>query len=262
VSDQPSPLRIDLLLTLGHAAGLLGDRDRAAALEREVRRLTQPWDKGFYSARLVWGRALAAWRNGELGIATTLVSERLRPVREQGTDDHYGIALSVEVLAWIAAAARRPRRAATLLGAADSLWTGIGSSIGGYRYLEDDHRECERRTREMLGDSIFAEAFALGRGLGPDQAAGYALGTEHAAEEGTAVGSAGDLVELSRREREVAELVAAGLSNREIAGRLVISTRTAESHVDHILSKLGFTSRAQVAAAWTTDHAEKDHAER
>jgi hypothetical protein len=97
---------------------------------------------GFYRARLVWGRALAA--------ATTLVSERLRPVREQGPDDRYGIALSVEVLAWIAAAARHPRRAATLPGAADSLWTEIGSSIGGYRYLEDDHRECERRTSAVI----------------------------------------------------------------------------------------------------------------
>ena len=43
-------------------------------------------------------------------------------------------------------------------------------------------------------------------------------------------------------------LLAQGLSNREIAGRLVISARTAESHVEHILTKLGFTSQAQIAA--------------
>jgi DNA-binding CsgD family transcriptional regulator/tetratricopeptide (TPR) repeat protein len=55
---------------------------------------------------------------------------------------------------------------------------------------------------------------------------------------------------LSRREREVAALVARGLTNREIARTLVISERTAENHVQHILTKLGFGSRAQIAA-WT-----------
>jgi DNA-binding NarL/FixJ family response regulator len=43
-------------------------------------------------------------------------------------------------------------------------------------------------------------------------------------------------------------LVAAGLSNRAIADRLVISDRTAQNHVQHILGKLGFTNRAQIAA--------------
>jgi DNA-binding NarL/FixJ family response regulator len=53
---------------------------------------------------------------------------------------------------------------------------------------------------------------------------------------------------LSRREREVAVLVARGLTNREIARTLVLSERTAENHVQHILAKLGFGSRAQIAA--------------
>ena len=52
---------------------------------------------------------------------------------------------------------------------------------------------------------------------------------------------------LSRREREVAELVATGLSNREIAGRLYLSERTVDNHVHRILAKLGFDSRVQVA---------------
>jgi DNA-binding NarL/FixJ family response regulator len=58
---------------------------------------------------------------------------------------------------------------------------------------------------------------------------------------------------LSPREREVAQLVAAGLSNREIAAALVISERTAQNHVQHILGKLGFANRAQVAA-WAARH--------
>jgi DNA-binding CsgD family transcriptional regulator len=53
---------------------------------------------------------------------------------------------------------------------------------------------------------------------------------------------------LTAREREIASLVAAGLSNRAIADRLVISDRTAQNHVQHILGKLGFTNRAQIAA--------------
>lgn len=53
---------------------------------------------------------------------------------------------------------------------------------------------------------------------------------------------------LTRREREVAELVAQGLTNREIAVKLFISERTAESHVEQIRGKLGFHSRAQIAA--------------
>jgi non-specific serine/threonine protein kinase len=52
---------------------------------------------------------------------------------------------------------------------------------------------------------------------------------------------------LTRREQEVADLVAEGLTNKEIAARLVISQRTAEGHVEHVLVKLGFTSRARIA---------------
>ncbi len=53
---------------------------------------------------------------------------------------------------------------------------------------------------------------------------------------------------LTPRELEVARLVAAGLTNRQVAVRLGIAERTAETHVDHILTKLDFASRAQIAA--------------
>jgi DNA-binding CsgD family transcriptional regulator len=53
---------------------------------------------------------------------------------------------------------------------------------------------------------------------------------------------------LTPRELEIADLVAAGLTNREIAQRLVISRRTVESHVDHIKRKLGFARRARIVA--------------
>ena len=53
---------------------------------------------------------------------------------------------------------------------------------------------------------------------------------------------------LTARERQVARLIAGGRSNKDIAAELVISRRTAENYVAHILAKLGFTCRAQVAA--------------
>src|SRR5689334_8536915 len=53
---------------------------------------------------------------------------------------------------------------------------------------------------------------------------------------------------LTRRAREVAEQVALGLTNREIATRLKVSLRTVEWHVEQIMNKLGFTSRSQIAA--------------
>jgi DNA-binding NarL/FixJ family response regulator len=53
---------------------------------------------------------------------------------------------------------------------------------------------------------------------------------------------------FTRREREIAALVATGLTNRQIAGQLYLSVRTVEVHVDHILTKLGFRTRTQLAA--------------
>ena len=74
----------------------------------------------------------------------------------------------------------------------------------------------------------------------------YAAGPEQAPATAEPV-RAGMAIELSRREREVAQLVARGLSNREIAQRLYLSERTIDNHVHHILDKLGFDSRVQVA---------------
>ena len=57
----------------------------------------------------------------------------------------------------------------------------------------------------------------------------------------------------TKRAHQVAELLEAGLSNQDFASKLVISRRTAETYVEHILVKLGFTSRTQVAA-WSSEH--------
>ena len=68
----------------------------------------------------------------------------------------------------------------------------------------------------------------------------------------TAASVVGSPILLTRREREIAALVAQGLSNKQIAAKLVISERTAECHILNILNKLGFNARTQIAS-WATD---------
>ena len=60
--------------------------------------------------------------------------------------------------------------------------------------------------------------------------------------------SPGTRTPLTAREQQVAELIADGLTNRQIAAHLVIALRTADNHVQHIFDKLGLSARAQVAA--------------
>src|SRR6266700_6049183 len=104
-----------------------------------------------------------------------------------------------------------------------------------------------------------------GDGRGGGVGAAHGLGTVGTSTTGSLTGGApvaesGGIVanalpavpQLSRREQQVAELVADGLSNRQIADRLYISERTAEGHLEHIRNKLGVSSRVQVAA-WITE---------
>ena len=189
---------------------------------------------------------LIAWRQGDLRQAAEKVVESLRRKRPWAADDQYGVALCLDTLAWITADQRRHRRAVVLLGAADTIWTDIGAPISSYGHLVGFHDRCLRQTRAALGDEAFAEAFRQGQVATDDDAIAYALEETGWPARATPTAKTPDL--LTRRERQVADLVARGLSNKDIALTLVISQRTAESHVDHILTKLGFTSRAQIAA--------------
>jgi DNA-binding NarL/FixJ family response regulator len=60
-------------------------------------------------------------------------------------------------------------------------------------------------------------------------------------------------MELTPREREISELVAAGKTNREIADSLVVSVRTVDFHLRNVFKKLGVRSRTELAIAWLTD---------
>ena len=62
---------------------------------------------------------------------------------------------------------------------------------------------------------------------------------------------------LTQRQREVALLVARGLTNRQIADQLVITERTAGAHIEHILDKMGFSSRTQLGV-WVASNVSAD----
>jgi DNA-binding CsgD family transcriptional regulator len=96
--------------------------------------------------------------------------------------------------------------------------------------------------RKQLG-SAAAQVTAEGERLSLSEAVSYAL-----ADEPEDTWRSGPRRTLTPRELEVASLVARGLTNRSIAGRLHLSVRTVDTHVDHVLTKLGFSNRSQLVA--------------
>jgi DNA-binding NarL/FixJ family response regulator len=139
------------------------------------------------------------------------------------------------------------RRAAHLLGAADAVRTGVGANV--MPFLAPSLVQASQSAAAALGAARFEAEFEAGKRLDKDAALGLALGQSADAASAAAADSA-DAGLLAKREAEVARLVADGLTNRQIGTRLFISERTVDSHVRSILNKLGFSSRAQIAA-WT-----------
>jgi predicted ATPase/DNA-binding CsgD family transcriptional regulator len=164
-----------------------------------------------------------------------------------------GEAYSLEVLAWLAADAGRYQRAAWLLGAAQTLWDRTGGRLSGSAVLAGYHDRSAAVAVNALGSPRYAELHAAGATRPLAQIAALAIagadvlpdppGPRPDADSGSGwVVSEG----LTAREREIAVLVASGLSNREIAARLVISKRTVDAHVNHIFAKLGLSSRVRL----------------
>lgn len=162
------------------------------------------------------------------------------------------MAWCVEVLGWAAATANDAQRAAVLFGTADMWWAQIGgSSATSWQATCEWHGRAQVQARVGLGASGFEAASEKGKRFTPEEAVAYVLGEPHPPATVSATAAMSE-TPLTRREHEVAELVAQGISNKGIASTLVIAQRTAEGHVEHILTKLGFTSRTQIAA-WIAD---------
>ena len=144
----------------------------------------------------------------------------------------------LEMLAWIDGRRGASQRAAMLLGAAATQWRLIGSEITALGpQLAAHHDACVEDVRGALGAQVFAKIIEASARLNPAEVLARSL---QPAESGHP--------SLSRREQDVAAGVHRGLSNREIADELVLSTRTVDTHVQRIFAKLGVASRAQLAA--------------
>ena len=225
-----------------------GNRAAACEIGRQSVAICRSWgDETVLSATLVH-LARAMWAAGDLTEAAAVARDAVLQRRSMPVPTT--LARGVEQLAWIVAN-RRGRasweRAAVLLGAADRIWREFGlMKLRRAPLYAGPHAECEASVRASLGDDAFETAFRRGADLGVNEIVDYVAGKPTRDQPATAV--ADPLAALTRREREVAELVAAGLTNRQIAARLVVSLRTAETHVDRIMGKLGCTSRARVAA--------------
>ncbi|GAA4486406.1 LuxR family transcriptional regulator [Rhodococcus olei] len=232
------------LVGMAVAAGVCGDEDRAISYHEEVLEITEAHGECAIRGYSLLALALGRWSD-DPASATSLLEQGLRLGRI--VDDPIGCSSCIEVLAWIAAADGRHRRAAVLMGAAQARSQAVGSPIVLVPNVLVHHEEAEKRTRDALADSVFDAALRQGLGMACDDVLAYALG-----EQQVSAPPPTEAVTLTRRERQVAELVAQGLTNKAIAAKLVISQRTAQGHVEHVLAKLGFNSRAQIAA-WVVE---------
>ena len=231
-------------MLLAIVSALRGDAERALECHRAGLAITEPVGETWLRSWSLWAAGFAQWTRGDSESAQTLLKECLR--LEQLMAEPLGIGTVMETTAWIVATTES-ERAAVLMGAAKNEWDRIETSIHTLPGLDVRHRDSMGTVRGLLGEEAFDRAWSRGRSL--DQASAIAVCLEEEPRRRTvAVATTSTKEILSRRERQIAELVHQGLSNKEIADTLVISPRTAEAHVEHILVKLGFTSRTQVAA--------------
>ncbi|MGN9841089.1 ATP-binding protein [Nonomuraea sp. H19] len=238
------------LTWLCFAHSFLGDSERAVAAAEESIAVCDAHGESWNRSYTMTALGIDFWRQGDTGRAIALEQESLRVF--QALDDSVGAGVNVEVLAWIAASEEEYTRAGELLGILRNVWESIGTPLLGFGHLLPYHDECEARTRRALGEHAFQTAVRRGGRLSHEQAFAHAL-MEDAPSRGES-GKAGRPSPLTRRETEIAQLIARGMSNKEIAATLVIAQRTAEGHTEHILRKLGFSSRVQVAG-WVVEQA-------
>ncbi|MEU6067709.1 LuxR C-terminal-related transcriptional regulator [Streptomyces sp. NPDC047082] len=228
---------------------LLGDVDRALALAAECRELTSAHGECWLTGDALFAQSLAHWQRGDRDAADDLARQALRLL--QNVNDHWGMALCIEVVAWCAAATGKPRRAARLLGILRSLWDTIGgSNLCTAPFMCEGHQQCAKTLAAALPEAVRERAYQEGAALDIPAAIAHVLEEQPSLDPGEDPAAEPDgpvPVKLTKREREVAELVAAGMSNKDIAAKLVIAPRTAENHVARTLAKLELTSRSQLA---------------
>ncbi|MFN8526543.1 MAG: tetratricopeptide repeat protein [Chloroflexota bacterium] len=245
-----------LLDNMGSVAWRRGEYSAAAAFCEESLSIFRDVGDTRNVAMVLEDLAIIAFRLGNIERAAALLTDSLGLLREVG--DRRRLSLVFGYAGSIAAARHDWTHAAILCGAAEALRAAIGAVLPAANRPDFDQAVVD--ARRSLGDQSFDEMWSQGASLTSDQAIQEALGVVSVSTPpGGPVGQMSREPELvggrdqdawqplTRREHEVATLVARGLMNREIGSDLVIGERTVETHIAHIFAKLGISSRAQVA---------------
>ncbi len=256
--DEGRLLAFHILSRVEMAATLTfhGRPERAVPLCADALAVCEAYGEQWVRSYVLAALTTARWALGEHEAAIESARRCLRLPYVTGQPHAVGGIL--ELLAVVTAARGDAERATVLRGAAHRIRYDLGHAPPAGQPRADHLPPAERQAREALGDGGYAEAHRRGYELSAREALAYALGDRtrpcpgprasaragRAARPASAVPDTG----LTRRELEVAGLIASGLTNRQIAERLVISRRTAEGHAQRILAKLGFAARSQVAA--------------
>jgi DNA-binding CsgD family transcriptional regulator len=240
---------LDILTLLTFYAAMAGQHERSKACYEETIELTEPRGESLHRANALMALGLDAWRRGDPVSAVELQRSGLEI--KLGLDDQLGTAVGLEALAWGVGALGQHKYAAQLLGTAEVLWDSTGGALATLvPELIGEHDKSVAAARAALSDQGYAAAFQRGRQMPLAQVLDDAEHTRRSTRSGQPdTGGAGS---LTSREKEIAGLLAKGLSNKAIAQSLVIAQRTAETHVANVLVKLGLTSRSQVAA-WVAE---------
>ena len=249
------PMRqVQHLGTMAQIEGWLGRHDEGLAHAATAMDICDAHGERYERFEIQGAQGNLQWHQGRLDEALVVVRDSLEHAPALRTT---GVSHALQLAARIYAAMGDHQAAAVLRGALGQMLEELGHTP--LRWFADAHAASEASLREVLGDAGFAAAYEQGRAMSVPDSVALVLGTPSPASHQPArperVEPPAQSV-LSPRERQVAELVASGLSNKDIAQKLVISARTAEGHVARVMDKLGFHSRAEIAA-WVTAEGER-----
>ena len=150
------------------------------------------------------------------------------------------VPFALDCLACSAAEAGNHLSAARLFGASDAARQTM--SLVRFKIFDEGDEATIAAVRDALGENDFDAAWAEGAALSIEEATAYAL--RGRGERKRATSGWGS---LTRAELDVVKLVSEGLANKEVAARLFVSPRTVQAHLTHVYTKLGLTSRVQLA---------------
>jgi predicted ATPase/DNA-binding NarL/FixJ family response regulator len=235
----------NVLLILGTALHDQGKFSTAQAVLEEALALSGQGKDSRVMAYCLDALGRIALAQGRRGEARKQLNESLRLWWEIG--ERAKIADSLESHAQLAAASGQRDDALRLAGAAMGLRTTL--QVSAPPRMRMLHEAWLDETRTTLGHETVDTLLSNGRAMTTDDAVRYALRPRLSSSADTDVAPWSP---LTRREQEVAQLVARGRSNRQIAAELVVTEATAAKHVENIREKLGLSSRTQIAA-WVRD---------